>query len=67
MPPRGEHAVGAGPRPIAAAGPVDQPALDEACRPRDWSQVSRRGVDRAIGPPRASTAGMTTGQLRWAR
>lgn len=65
LPPEVNTPSAAGPRPMRA---VVQSTSFRSMRvpPADWSQVSREELtaDRTASP---STAGMTTGQLRWAR
>ncbi len=61
----GEHPVGGRAEAEALAGPVDEAALDEL-PPADWSRVPSEELT-AETTASARTAGMTTGQLRWAR
>lgn len=65
VPPEVNTPSAAGPRPIRAV--VQSISFRSmSVPPADWSQVSREELtaDSTASP---STAGMTTGQLRWAR
>ena len=65
VPPEVNTPSAAGPRPMRA---VVQSISRRSIRvpPADWSQVSREELT-AESTASPSTAGMTTGQLRWAR